>query len=324
MRGHSIDGSRLAAHDNSSSGDNDGGGADSKGAPGEPFHVSTKLDRLALRDGVVIAPFTLEATGIGERLATMSLAGALSKTGTVTASIVPTDTGRRVTLATSDVGQFLKGLVGFNSIHGGKLEISATMPGKANDPQSKDPNVPDFQGKAVLKDFRVLDQPFLARLFSAGSLGGLINLMQGQGIAVDTLEVPFSSRGSVISVRGARATGPAIGVTAEGYIDRPKNVIALKGSLVPLFGINSLLGNIPLLGDVLTSKQGEGIIGMTYSVTGNADEPSVSVNPLSALAPGILRRIFEGKIPNASQAPSNAPKPVAPVPSPPATAPKSQ
>ena len=137
----------------------------------------------------------------------------------------------------------------------------------------------------ILKDFRIVDQPFLEKIFTAGSLTGLINLMQGQGVAVDTLEVPFSSHDGVITVRNARATGPAIGITAEGYIDRGKNDIGLKGSLVPLFGINSVLGEIPLLGDVLTSKQGEGIIGMTYSVSGNADEPSVSVNPLSALAP---------------------------------------
>ncbi|MGN6149622.1 MAG: hypothetical protein ACTHPD_13870, partial [Rhizomicrobium sp.] len=45
------------------------------------------------------------------------------------------------------------------------------------------------------------------------------------------------------------------------------------------------------------SKQGEGIIGMTYSVSGDADQPSLSVNPLAALAPGIFRRIFEGSMP---------------------------
>ena len=325
LHGHSIDGSRLATHGNNSSGDNGAAGVDGKVTPPEPFHVSAKLDRMMLREGVVIAPFALDATGIGERPATMSLTGTLSKTGTVTGSIVPTDAGRRVTLATSDLGLFLKGLFGFNSIHGGKLEITATMPGKASDPESKDPNVPDFQGKMVLKDFRVVDQPFLARLFSAGSLGGLINLMQGQGIAVDRLEVPLSSRNGVLSVHDARATGPAIGITAEGYIDRPKNAIALKGSLVPLFGINSVLGNIPLLGDVLTSKQGEGIIGMTYSVTGDADEPSVSVNPLSALAPGIFRRIFEGQMPNASQAPSNnVPKPAPATTAPPDVKSKNQ
>ena len=158
--------------------------------------------------------------------------------------------------------------------------------------------------------------------------------MQGQGVAVDTLEVPFSSHDGVITVRNARATGPAIGITAEGYIDRGKNDIGLKGSLVPLFGINSVLGVIPLLGDVLTSKQGEGIIGMTYSVSGNADEPSVSVNPLSALAPGIIRRIFEGKMPTAQPAPppkggtpapsNGAGMPPIPAPAPSVATPKSQ
>ena len=39
----------------------------------------------------------------------------------------------------------------------------------------------------------------------------------------------------------------------------------------------------------------------------NADQPDLSINPLSVLTPGILRRIFEGKMPTAAQAPSNAP-----------------
>jgi len=183
--------------------------------------------------------------------------------------------------------------------------------GPARDPAAADPVTNDYQGMLKLKDFRLLNQPFLARLFSAGSLIGFGNLMQGQGIAIDELRVPFSSHNGVLAVQDARATGPAVGLSAEGYIDRPKNEIALKGTLVPLFGINSVLGFIPLLGDLLVSKPGEGIIGMTYTVAGNADEPKVSVNPLSMVTPGILRRIFEGQMPDAANAPSNArPAPV--------------
>ncbi len=304
LRGHSLDGSRLAQR----------GLGDDQEKLEEPFHINAKLDRLVLRDGVVVAPFALDVSGIGDRPSAMTLSGSLSKTGTVTGSITPTDAGRRVVFATNDTATLTKGLFGFNSMRGGKFELTAVLPGKAGDPPSKDPNAPDFQGKMMLKDFRIVDQPFLARLFSAGSLTGLINLMQGQGVAVDTLEVPFTSRAGVITVRSVRATGPAIGITADGYIDRSKNNIGLQGSLVPLFGLNSVLGNIPLLGDVLTSKQGEGIIGMTYSVSGIADEPSVSVNPLSALAPGILRRIFEGRMPVAPQASPPAPKAVTPAP----------
>ncbi len=296
LRGRSLDGSRLAGRGDSSD----------EEKFDEPFHINAKLDRLVMRSGVALAPFSLDITGVADRPASMTFSASLSKTATVAGSITPVDAGRRVTISTNDMGLLTRGLFGFNSMRGGKLDFTATLFGKAG--QTPGPDTPDFQGKAVLKDFRVVDQPFLARVFTAGSLGGLANLMQGQGIAVDTLELPFSSRNGVISIHDARATGPAIGITGDGYIDRPKNDIALKGTLVPLFGLNSVLGNIPLIGNVLTSKQGEGIFGMSYSVSGNADEPQVSVNPLSVLAPGIFRRIFEGKMPTAAQAPSNAPQ----------------
>ena len=225
----------------------------------------------------------------------------------MTGGIVHTEAGRNLHLTVNDAGRFFKGLYGFSGMHGGKLEAKAFLPGQAADPPSQDANAPDYKGEAKLKDFRVVDQPFLARLFTAGSLVGLTNLLGGEGIAVDTFTVPFSARRNVIAVNGARATGPAIGITADGYIDRPNHSLALKGTLVPLYGLNSVLGNIPILGNVLTSKVGEGIIGMSYSVKGVIDEPQVSVNPLSVLAPGIFRRIFEGKMPNAVEAPSNNP-----------------
>jgi hypothetical protein len=70
-----------------------------------------------------------------------------------------------------------------------------------------------------------------------------------------------------------------------------------------------MLGVIPVLGDLLVSKKGEGIFGITYSAHGDADQPDISVNPLALLTPGIVRRIMEGHMPNASNAPSNAPPP---------------
>jgi len=74
-----------------------------------------------------------------------------------------------------------------------------------------------------------------------------------------------------------------------------------------------VLSNIPLLGDLLASKKGEGIFGITYSMTGNAEQPNISTNPLSMLTPGIFRRIFEGHIPTQKDAPSNAPQTPAPA-----------
>ncbi len=138
------------------------------------------------------------------------------------------------------------------------------------------------------------NQPFLARLFSAASFGGFFDVLRGQGIGVDKLEVPFRMHGGVLDIHDARASGPSLGMTADGYIDRRSNQIALEGAIAPLSGINNVLGAIPLVGDVLVGKKGEGVIGMSYSISGDADKPQISMNPLSVLTPGIFRRIFEG------------------------------
>jgi hypothetical protein len=44
------------------------------------------------------------------------------------------------------------------------------------------------------------------------------------------------------------------------------------------------------LGDLFI---GDGIIGVNFAVSGPKDDPQFTVNPLSALAPGFLRRIFQ-------------------------------
>ncbi|HEY0104968.1 MAG TPA: AsmA-like C-terminal domain-containing protein [Rhizomicrobium sp.] len=324
FRGHSLDGTQFAGR-----GSAGGGGKPASGtskALDEPFHVDAKLDRVVLRGGVVLTPFALDVAGNADRPATMALAARIGKSASLTGSIAPVGNDRRLVLATSDFGTLAHGLLGFASIKGGNFDLKVTLHGPAAASAASDPAANDYEGMARLKDFRLLNQPFLARLFSAGSLIGFGNLMQGGGIAVDDLKVPFSAKNDVLAIANARATGPAIGISAAGYIDRPKNDIELKGTLVPLFGINSVLGVIPLVGDLLISKPGEGIIGLVYSVSGDADEPKISINPLSMVTPGILRRVFEGKMPDAANAPSNAtPAPVTVTPensSPPAPKPR--
>jgi len=58
--------------------------------------------------------------------------------------------------------------------------------------------------------------------------------------------------------------------------------------------INSLLGQIPILGTILTGEKGGGIFAASYKVRGPVEKPEMSVNPLSALAPGFLRNLLSG------------------------------
>jgi AsmA-like C-terminal region len=330
LRGHEMDGS-LVGRNGSTTPSSPGANASTPPPDETPtgsFHIDARLDRVALRDGVAIAPFAMDLTGTGNRPGTLTLSGSLtlnnssgagvSRAAPLTASVVPTAAGRQLTLSSGDAGMLIRGMFAFESLRGGKMTLAASLPGRVSDPDVTGA-VPDFTGKLDIDNFTMVNQPFLSRLFSAGSFTGVGDLLGGSGITVDNLDVPFSSKNSVISVKDAIARGPAVGATADGYIDRPKNMIALKGSLVPAYGINSLISNVPLLGDLLASKKGEGIFGVTYSATGNADEPKISTNPASAFAPGILRRIFQGHMPAAPDAPSNAPATQAPATQAPAT-----
>jgi len=62
--------------------------------------------------------------------------------------------------------------------------------------------------------------------------------------------------------------------------------------VVPAYTINRIIGQIPLLGQILTGGDNEGMFAATYSLKGPLADPEVSVNPLSALAPGLLRKFF--------------------------------
>lgn len=296
VSGHSADGTGLGRHNLASDEQNK-----PKGPLTEPFHFSVKLDRVVLREGVTIAPFAFDTSGVGDRPQTLAMSGVLSKSGSITASLGNNAGTRQLNFSTNDAGQLIRGLFGFTSLHGGAMTLNA----KLSPPQANAGNVPvDYTGSLVITDFKVTNQPFLARLFSAASFGGLIDLLRGQGMSVDKLEAPFRMHGGVLDIHDARASGPSLGMSADGYIDRRSNQIALEGAIAPLSGINSILGAIPLVGDVLVSKKGEGVIGMSYAVSGDADEPKISMNPLSVLTPGIFRRIFEGT-PHAPPAEAN-------------------
>jgi hypothetical protein len=305
VNGRSFDGSALGKHNP---------GVSSSATPAkidpvdsnDPFHASVKVDRLVLQEGVALSPFTLEVSGLGHRPQAMSLAAQQSKTEKITGTLTTDDSGRHVAIAADDAGLLLKGMFGMTSVHGGALNVTVRMEPMAQAARN-DTGIPDYTGTLAMRDFRVLNQPFLTRLFTAGSLEGLFNLMRGDGVAIDKLDVPFTTRGDVIAIHDAQASGPSVGITADGYLDRHANQLALKGAVAPAYGINSVLGAIPLLGNVLVSKKGEGILGMTYSATGSMDAPEVSMNPLSVLAPGILRRVFEGATPSAPVQANTAP-----------------
>ena len=99
-------------------------------------------------------------------------------------------------------------------------------------------------------------------------------------------------RQHVIAIDKGRLSGSQIGLTARGRIDLDHARLDLDGTIVPIYGLNWALGKVPLVGQFLAGREGEGAFAVTYSVTGPTSDPQISVNPLAVLAPGFIRDLF--------------------------------
>jgi uncharacterized protein YhdP len=146
----------------------------------------------------------------------------------------------------------------------------------------------------VARRFKLLDAPLLARLLTVASLTGIVNLFGGQGIAFEQFEAPFVVRDDALQLDKGRLYGSQLGLTFQGRVDLVTDTLDIDGTIVPLYGINWTIGQIPIIGQLLRGSEGEGAFAATYSMRGPADDPTISVNPLSALAPGYLRDLFTG------------------------------
>jgi hypothetical protein len=148
--------------------------------------------------------------------------------------------------------------------------------------------------RVEIEELTLIQVPVLARILAAGSFQGLAALLNGEGISFEQVEADILYEDGLLTIGEARAAGNSLGVTAAGTVDFGAETAAIDGNLAPSYVVNSLFADVPVIGDILVSRPGEGVFGITYSVEGPFDSLTVFANPLAVFAPGVLRRIFEG------------------------------
>ena len=107
------------------------------------------------------------------------------------------------------------------------------------------------------------------------------------------MRVEFTRTLGASRIREAIVSGPMIGATVDGYIDYLKDDVRMRGTFIPLYGLNNMFGQIPLFGIFLGGGSKEGLVGVTFEVVGPTSGPVLHVNPISAVAPGLLRKFFD-------------------------------
>ena len=149
------------------------------------------------------------------------------------------------------------------------------------------------KSKLKINDFKLKEVPALTKILTLASLQGIADLLTGEGIRFDDFEMNFENKKNLMTINEIYSIGPAISILMEGYIEG-KNLVSLRGTLVPATTINKAIGKIPILGEILVGKKtGEGVFGVSFKIKGHPKKLKTTVNPIKTLAPRFITRTLE-------------------------------
>jgi hypothetical protein len=250
------------------------------GPPAPPMQV--QLNRLQITDTIALTNLR------GSFDTTAGLDGSFQAQmngGTpVEGRVVPQNGRSAVRLIASDAGGVLRSAGLLRQVAGGNLSLTLLPVGTGG----------AFDGRLAITDVRIKDAPGIAALLNSVSVVGLINELNGDGIYFDDVEAVFRLTPNQLTLTEASAVGASMGLSMDGIYTLDSGMVDMQGVITPIYLLNGI-------GSLLTRK-GEGLIGFNYTLKGPAKQPSVGVNPLSALAPGMFRDIFRKPPPKAPPA----------------------
>ena len=145
----------------------------------------------------------------------------------------------------------------------------------------------------IIDNFKVKEVPMFAKLLSLASLQGIADTLTGEGIRFTDFEMSFSNQKGITTIEEMYAIGPAVSILMDGYLEN-KQLISLRGTLVPATTINRSIASIPLLGKILIGdKTGEGVFGVSFKIKGPPKNLKTTVNPIKTLTPRFITRTLE-------------------------------
>ncbi len=239
--------------------------------------LSVQLDVLQVTDTIAITGFSGEFSQLGGMNGTF--VGLVNGAAPVQGTVVPSTYGTAVRIRSADAGAVLRAANVFSSAKGGAMDLRLR-------PR---PGVGEYDGSVDIDNVRVTDANVLAELLSAISVVGLLEQLNGDGILFGRASANLVLTPQAVQISDGSATGASLGVTLAGLYGTQTKKLALQGVISPVYLLNGI-------GSALTRK-GEGVFGFNYDLRGTADNPKVSVNPLSLLTPGLFRELFRAAPP---------------------------
>lgn len=310
VRGNSFDVARLIRGDSDPK-PKKRSGDEQVAAPSSLRLTWPKAPKTFSLDGLVETVTGAHSVALGPvRLTALNVAGLIEK-AIISASFVDgtelygelfrdSEVSRRFLVQSEDASHIALGLDLVPAMKGGSLSITGVV---HDQPIQTEAGQALIEGNVSMSSFQLQRVPVLAQLLSLASFTGLNDTLTGAGLRFSDATARFSYFDQRTDIVEGLARGPSLGISLRGAIDHEVSMVAIGGTLVPAYGLNSLFGKIPVLGPVLGGGKGEGVVGVSYRISGPSSALNVTVNPLSVLTPGLIRQIFQLGVGDISRAP---------------------
>jgi uncharacterized protein YhdP len=267
----------------------------SAGAPGRAeAHASVSGGTVTRVEGALLRVEGAEVRG----RATLSSAGARIQTIDAQATLGPVPpaqipahvalvvrddaAGHAFVLTSDDAGTLYHAFGPQAYARGGRLRFEGSVP--------RDTSGFPLEGRLEVRDLTITSAPLLARLATLASLRGVKQSLTDDGIAFREVTADIRHRDTTVTITDGMAKAPELVLLVRGTIDQRARTTDLRGTLVPSYwGLNAIGSRVPVLGRPLAGSGDQGIQAFDFRVGGPLASPQVSVDPVSAVAPGALR-----------------------------------
>ena len=245
--------------------------------------VEIKLNSLITKSQIPLKNFNLIGKINKGKFEHLSAKSEFSKSEYLDISLKKDENNKKILEIYSDLPQaLLADYKFFDGIKGGKLLYNLIFDNKGS------------ASKMTIENFKVMEAPAFAKLLTLADLGGIADLLSGDGMTFDILEINMSSDDNLSTVDEILALGPSLSILMDGYIEKKSGLISLNGTLVPAKTLNRLISKIPVVGGILVGeKVGEGVFGVSFKMKGMPGKVKTTVNPVKTLTPRFITRALE-------------------------------
>jgi len=246
-------------------------------------HIEIKLKSLITKSQIPLSNFNLIGVIEKGKFNKISAKSEFSKKKYLDISLKKDENNKKILEIYSDLPQaLLADYKFFEGIKDGKLLFNSVIDETGS------------VSKLTIENFKVLKAPAFATLLTLADLRGFADLLSGEGMSFDYLEINFKDDQDLTTVEEILALGKSVSLQMDGYVEKKTGLISLRGTLVPAKMLNSLISKIPIVGNILVgNKVGEGVFGVSFKIKGLPGDIKTSINPVQTLTPRFITRVLK-------------------------------